>query len=604
MRAATGRAATVRVMLSHRPVRSPRLRPLRSGRGRRGIAVLVTVLLTVVAATIALLLAQQTVFSATTSAARRDIDAAYRDARAALTQLESALAVDPDSYLGRVLEVERARVCPVGPRQGDEIQPGERWPAECGTTWGYAPAASPGDVRVELRAPSAASAHLAVRVLARSGGADAGFDARYLPSRAGRWAVASTSALDLGDLHGSDAAAVTGGGVYAEGQVGLPAAPSLTLTGARVATESGFNGSPADPTVGWFSPSPVAGPPAVRPVRDAQPDRLDAAALAGQLDAAARACATAAGTLTGGPAHGSVSRLCVTAGGTVELADGSAATVPAGANAYLLVFGLTVPGEARLFASDRPLDLGPGSPLLCSPQPGCQLRAHAAAMGSQFPGALTYWNSNPATGSVLVGDVKLPASGFIATDRTVQLGVCHDETAQYALGSQCVTRAGAPGPGMAVTSRLTVVAGSAAAPRDVVLGSPSHRISGQPSVIASGRVVLPYWARPSGTHTFDYDITAVGSGTGAQPSFGAFPADLPSAGPTDPDRTAEVRVRGQLWGANLRLGLPGAARFAVELPTDAATAPGASGATTRWELSHSVRLSGDDVCGARVCDEF
>ncbi len=105
--------------------------PLRTARGS---VLLVTVLLALVAASIAYVAISGALTIELQERDRRGIISALRDAESTHRRMAATLAVDPTAHLTQVLAGETARTCAA---QGRNIPAGEPWPAACGTPWSY-----------------------------------------------------------------------------------------------------------------------------------------------------------------------------------------------------------------------------------------------------------------------------------------------------------------------------------------------------------------------------------------------------------------------------------------------------------------------------------
>jgi len=109
------------------------------------------VLLSATAATIALVLVQQTMLVARSESVRSDYDTAYQLALGAKADLEATLAADPEFYLSSLYRYERPRICTtptsvtsVIPDEDSAASPAVPWPAACGPTWSYLAAGTAG----------------------------------------------------------------------------------------------------------------------------------------------------------------------------------------------------------------------------------------------------------------------------------------------------------------------------------------------------------------------------------------------------------------------------------------------------------------------------
>lgn len=579
-------------------------------------------LLSVVAASIALVIARQTVLDARSVTSRRDYSAALRAADSTLSNLEAELQADPTIYLKEVLPFERARVCVTGSDSGNAFQPGQAWPAECGAVWGYQQANTPGPVRVELTPPTPSDSLLRARALATFGQIDAGYDAEYILDGANRWVFASTSDISMAAPGAANSEFNLTGGLYSAGEVTLPAGSAVTFDEATVAAEFGFSTAPTDTDVRWYGDAPDPGPPAIRQIRAIQPAPLTAGSLATTVDALENV-ACPGGTMqefSSGPHENRTSHLCFVADGATGFlpATGPGVTVPATTQTYMVLPDTPTAGQLTVYVSDTPLDLSETSELLCSPQPGCSLPAHAAAdtvgqpnmADNTHPGELDFW-TNPATGSALLGAFKVPASGVVAFDADVVVGYCSTSAAEYTTGAACASINGAV-PGVSLTTPLTILAGGFEAPADVIVGAPLSAVEADPAamlaLVASDRALIPYFAHP-GQRAMTVDADLFGAGLGiasGTPSVGGFPNVLPLTGAGDNDAASSITLTGSMVGRDLQLGISGTEVLNVSYRPEAraASAPHYTGTGAEWVRLKSFRITGDDVCVARQCSNF
>jgi hypothetical protein len=226
---------------------------------RRGVALLVTVLLTGVAASMAIVVTQATVLSSRNKADQLDQAAAERLAWDALTQVEASLTADPAGFYMQVLPNERTRVCmysaPVwyilGTAAGTPMPQGSIWRPYCGKHWVYTntPAVT-GPIKLELTPPSVLDPNLTVRVVARSGSSEVGLDASYRLDGSGKWAFATSGSADLDPQD----AAVPSPGVWVRGSMYAASGLGTHVDRAAGAGQTVLTGSALPGDVDWTSP--------------------------------------------------------------------------------------------------------------------------------------------------------------------------------------------------------------------------------------------------------------------------------------------------------------------------------------------------------------
>lgn len=602
------------------------LRRDRAGRpllvqGPLGVTLVVTVLLAVVAATVGLVIIRATILDTRNEASQSDLTQARRLAQDARAQFEAELNADPGFFLREVGENERTRLCDQG-GTAVPVPPGGSWADVCAgrSDWSYEKTeGSTNPVREELVAPGGESPLLTYRVLARSGSAEAGLVSTYRLDPVGRYVAFSASDLrldSLGQAGTSGQSSQLGGTVYANGKIFLPAGNQVLLGAAQVAAEEGFDPEPTITGPRYYAKVTRPGTdtqPAIRDIREVIPAPLSAAGLvAGAELAIDAAClepqAPAQNVGIAGVSYST--QLCLYAGARPVDTAGGEVTIPPGIATYLLEFlgdntvRVSWPGVAAYGVGD------------------CVIRCDVTSLGGResaaehSPGTRSFWTESPGSTSFLA---YLPASGVIAADQDVQLGVCN-EFVRY--GSSCDPAS------MEVGRPVTLVAGSADAPRDVFIGSPIRGArSGSPGagtlgVVATGSVVFPYWLRAGGSDTtIEAALVALG---GTQPLaarrsvFRTLPAVTPprrlvtgpdgqvTRDPQDPNIGDTLTLRGSVAAPELELPLTSYDSVRLEGDADLVTAPPPwlPGPQLRWERTEERPLTSVEVCGTRTCPGF
>lgn len=557
-------------------------------RARRGAALVVTVLLSAVAASIVLVLLTQTLNSARTETARTDADTAARLAQEARVDFEKDLSEDPESFLRKVRSDERARLCVALP--GSPVHaPGTSWPKECGGVWTYQAPSSPGKVLMELRPPSPADPLLQATILGRSGSAASGIVVEYRVDGAGRYSVWSESDLVLDDLSGGASTTSLSGSIYSAGTVFMPSTSSVQLKQAQVMSEAdSIAGTLAGENVRFYAGVPnLSGTPPVQDVRSVVQSRLSSSGLAAAaVDLKRVACDPSAAQLPGSYS----TKLCLTGGTQLVRSDGTSVTVPAGVKAYLLLFGETGAGTVNVYATTS-APAYTGSCMIRCDLPG--LAAPEVAAGAH-PGAKPYWSTS-------LGVFTLPATGAVFSDADVHVGLCG--AAFLTPGATC-TQVSGTAPGMAVERSATVLAGTPDQPRSIfVAGSVNAVGKARLGLFATGDVVLPYWSRPpQGALNVDAALLALGLGgdkdARSRSAIRTLPArTTPSIGATDNNYGSSVTVQGSVVAPRVSLDLGLFDKVVLEndtqlLRTPPPYLPGFDGS---WEQSSSRRMTVEEI---------
>lgn len=578
--------------LPHVRLHSPR-------RHRRAAALLVTVLLGTLAATIAIVALTHALASTHTQSRQTDVASAQHQASQALVAYQVALARDWLTPLHVVYAnasgtvTEQARVCTA--QSSAVYQPGQAWPAACGSSWTYQPASTPGSTVLEVTPPTPTQPLLTVSAVATVNGVSAGATETLRQSGAGRFTIWSQRSLVLNQLvSGPSATSSLSGSIYTGGNLYLPTTAQVQISDAQLLTEQGFVGSLTDPSLFYDSttPNPTSVPP-VGNIRSVLPGVLNLHGIAGAADQIRTAACAPASALT---STGATTSLCLTAGATVMPTSGTAVTIPPAASGYLLLFGASgAPGTVDIYATTAQTSrYGPSVAGQC--QIRCnlpQLTAPEASAGTS-PGTSGYWTTN-------LGTFALPTTGVIATDRATYLGLCG--TAFTTPGATCNTVSGTA-PGMAIQQSVTVVAGTTGAPSNVYIDSPITSIgTARLGVLATGQVIFPYWARSQGTNmTVDAAITSLGLGATTDPAAVPSVQTLPTSSlpqiANNPNEGGQLTIQGSLVAPDLNFAVMQG--FAgVSLLADpgllAAPPPFLPGFTTTWRPIHNQAMSAAQV---------
>lgn len=546
------------------------------------MAMLVTVLLVTVAASIALSMVRAAGNEAQTSGNRIDVTAALRDAQGEIALIESQLSADPVGFLMRVLDGERARLCAY---DNQAYQPGDPWPERC-RTWTYVPPARAANVRFELTAPNPDDPLLYAEVLSRRGALDVGYRAGYALAGAGRWTWASIGSVDFSSTGPSDAVTLSGN-LYSLGNV--TPGTAVSLTDALVATDGSFVSAPTDPTVGWYGDNQ-------EDVRSVKAAPLSAGDLTGAVEMLRQvACPGGDPVVTGGGVWSS--HLCVAPGARLLDVNGTEVQVPENSESFAVIFN---GADLDIYTSDMRIDTTENSDLVCD---DCDLPAFVAdpLAGGSHPGGMRFWESR---GASFLGTFPPSATGVIwfAGDTTV--GVCSD-TDEYSTGAPCVARNGAGGEGTEFAASLTIVAGEPGAPRDILIGS-SIRASGshELALVAAGDIVIPHWAATIGG-ALRVDAHLLGAGNGQRPSVRSFPYERTDSGALDPNWAQSLTIVGSVAGTALELGHSGFRTVSYQRGSVGnGASPWFGGLDPTWVRVSMARISGFDVCASRACGEL
>ena len=595
---------------------------------RRGVALLITVFVTAVVATIAVATTQSTILQTRTTSTRIDLTQAWRQASDKIVEIESVLAAAPDEFLRRVLPSERARVCQQGPDASTVFQPGTSWPADCGSLWVYQDATSTSPDVLEITPPTTDDPALQVKILSRFGTVDAGFEVRYILDGTGRWVWGSSSELSLDDPYPSSEVDFSGA-VYSAGSSSVPPSGGVTVTDGAVAVEGEMLWQPSDPSNAYYSSNPnPASSPAISNIRDVAPTRITPGQLSAAVTQFERVACPGFDTSGDVPtarnfqlASGTqrLAHLCITSGAELQDVNSVLRTVPedtSAAMAFVTDPNASIAGDEYIsvYTSSTAPDLSSSSMLACgSDASGCSLTAVQGSLNaSNDPGRLQYWE-NSSIGSAFLGDFKLPASGVVGAHADFFAGYCSSVTNlldehEYQSGQACVNLSGLDA-GQTVTTALTFVAGTLEDPKDLVVNAPVYvEANGNVAMVATENVYVPYWTHPS-NDVLRADVHLLGVGRSSQliPSVSSFPAaDLYPPSSVGSEWSRELAVTGSVTGRDLDAGIAGFDKVIYRPnPVDAAQTPSwFGGADAEWNKVSITRITSQDECGVdtRICD--
>lgn len=484
-----------------------------------------------------------------TSSAQANSDQASVFASNAQAALSAALQADPYFFLSNVYTItingvtysEQARVCSP---TGAIVEPGQSWSTSlCGTSWNYTPASSSASGWIELVPPSLANPELGAYIEGVSGSQLSSLYLTYRLDSPSHYSLWGSSNLDLSAL---PAGSSLSGGVYAGGQITLPSS-SQTVTNAQLEAQQGFTTTPTDTSLRYYAATPTSATPPIQDITQVVPSQLTPQSLRSSLSPTT-AIACPGGAPFWSSYTGTSSSLCLAAGSTVIAGSSTTASIPANVTGYLLVFNGSS-NTVTVYYSTQPIN----------PDPNCASACDFVTQGVSDstkspltnPGELSYWTTSP---NGELGVIALPQSGLIYTDKSTFLGSCSTGTdiPYTTVGGVCPTLSGSS-PGMLVGKNVTVVAGSALSPADVWLDS---SINTSPfvsfGVVASGSILLPYWARSPGastTQNISGSYTALGYGVDSSTSpIRPFPS---GASTSNPDNMAgTLNVVGSLAAPN------------------------------------------------------
>lgn len=554
-------------------------------RGRRGIALLATVAISVIASVAAMVVITLTLDSTRAESTTLNRMEAIEAIESAQTRFEEELLVAPLFFYTSVFDLERARVCVVDESQ--VVQPGSAWPRECGTTWEYVQADDPGDVRLEISPPSNSDPRLMVRILSNIGGYEIGIEATYALDSTARYSLYSQEDLDLSVLPHETASSVAGE-VYSGGTIALPQW-ELTSSSGVVSAEDGFPRAPeespygANPVRFYGGIEDIAGDVAVYDIRELYPVEPEVVGMRASFASVVDLACQGEVALVDGAA----TRFCLRAGDQLVNGSGDLVDVPEGASSYLVLPGAGASAGVLVYWSGKTSE----APATCGG--GCDLASDSGTSiaAGTHPGDASFWT--------LLGEFPEPVGGVIHTDRDTHIGLCGGAFVE--VDGSCT--AWDAGGGVEIDSHLTIVVGTLVEPADVWLSGPVRVASGASfGAVASGRTLLPYWARTAGSDGIvEGAYTALGVGVSGD-SVAVWPAVIEEGG----NAGGVLRIKGGFAGTSIDTEF---ALYDSIVLTNfdrhwTAPPPLYPSATGEWRVVHQRRLTSVEVCGSTVCTAF
>lgn len=552
------------------------------------------------------------------AAAMREAASAQTAVTSVLAHYEAQLGKNPYYFLDQVDTYERARRCINGP-VARTYQPGEAWPAECGSTWVYVdPEGEPTRewrARIEVSPPQKNQPYLSVKAVAVSGPTAVAEERSYSQDTAASAIVTTDSDLVLGMATGSVDLV---GDIYSGGKIYLHADNSFSIREGLVMAEGGFfpaSEAVRTPTVRFFQPG---GSGDIGDIRGPAPTPREVSELAdevGRLESVA--CDVASG-------EAGVS-LCLRRGEKVTPVGGTphqAITVPEEVEAFLLEFGHrdTADGKEQVVHvswTRRGLGFVWDCAIRCSLRDLAATEVEAGThMGSDDKG------SAPSSGEywVTLGTFPVPTSGVIFSDRDVSVGLCGDGFLTVD-GPDCNVSQ--------VSESVTVVAGRPHSPANIIIGGPIDAVSvdgdtivrsepadadGRLGLVATAQVLIPYWSHkpasgneiPAASDNLEVDAALLALGRGedlAGGRFGGAISTLPVRVHTDHDgnQGARLTVTGAIAGEGVDL-TSNMFSDGMELRWDrrmlVSPPPLFPSYDGLWRLRSSVEPTALEVCGA------
>lgn len=524
-------------------------------RGRRGAALLVMVLLTVVAATILLVFVKQGLDVTRNESNKNASRAALAGAEDMRTEFEQQLEQNPVFFLSSVHSNESPRICV---QEGVEtlFAPGDAWPSECGTSWEYAPVE---DVkqRMEITPPSIENPLLHVQYLMTVGPATSGLSSDYSSASLDRAFFTETGDLDVSQA--LNESSVSGASkIYSNGNMSLPPSGGDNVS---YATEGLFSGQRQTAALYASTLSTDA------PIRQHAGDPVTDNSLKAAADTLKEiACRTQA------------QALCLEAGRVIKNTAGEEVTLPS-AQAWMVVPGETS-GTLSLLHSSKVASF----PTTCAEDCNFNDENAAAVAAGLHPGDVSYWTP-------LAGSYAYPASGVAYVPSTTFMGYCG---VGFMTGENCVNPTGV-GSVNTFDKPLSIITGTTQAPKDIYIsGSLLSTEESNLSLFATRNIIMTNWAHsPGGELTVDAALTSLGDGT--NPSIFSVPSN-----PSNFDETpyaGKLTIKGAITGSRISVPSDGFSEsiFSANFSLIKEPSPYLSNGVVQWNQLKESRLTPEQI---------
>ena len=420
MRAHSEPSATIQAMHMH----------LKCAKYKRGSTLLTTVLVSVVAATIAMVAIQVSLVAGASELDRLEVSQAKLSMNTGLTRVAATLEHNPLSIYYQVLQDESDRLCYLAADNTVVVQAGSPWPAECGPVWGYTRSEYTSGVLISPPSPS--NSNIEVSAFGRSGNVVVGQIDSY--SVLGP----QTPSMYSGSLLDTTTQAFTqvsyNGIVYSYKEIVVADYQSFSQNSILASERSVSSTLSATCSTVCFHATPTPESGSSLSIRNVYKNPLSPASIDSNITSLQTvACLDTSPIVI----NNRVSSLC--------LANGS--------------------NLVTIQESVTPMQ-GVASVLVTPGSVADTLNVYSSTQTPSNSGSLDSW--------VLVGVFNYPASGVLYSDYDTYVGICPPTES---------------GCSVSFTSGITIVAGSPSGRKDIIINS-AVTSSNNLGLVASGSVVI------------------------------------------------------------------------------------------------------------------
>jgi len=431
----------------------------------KGASLLVTVLIGLIAASIAISIIRTSLDNSRETLSKRAEDVAYSKAVKNIILYKSKLRIEPLLFLEKVDILELPRVCANQDGEGNNvtIQPGELWPAECGTSWSYEDVDS--NDYITIIPPDNNGYYLKLISYVKTGGVKIGYE--ELLSIAGI-DFSLVSEGDLPNFKKGTGYLSLENNVYINGEASLSG--NIYPNGKRIIVNSSINSDE-------FASNLIdKNNDLYKTVSDNLISRGDLRVNYNKL--LKIACSKddrMKNIITNS------NQLCIKKGKILRDFDNNSITVPEYIDKILILPEKVSSDRVEVYYANNNVS----AKYKCDVE-GCSLRSESYSDTSHV-GRITSWN--------FLGSFYIPFSGIIYSDLDLYLGIC-GESAYTNLGN-CDTLDDVAQAGLEPDHNYLFLAGSINKPKDIYFSGPINEGLGSFSAFSTGSIFIPFFASAS-----------------------------------------------------------------------------------------------------------
>lgn len=540
----------------------------------RGVALLLTVLALVAAASIVTAVAYNLSLKTVTVGHKTALTAATDQTQQLLNTTTRMLQTDLLLATQTVLPTEAPRLCDADPPT--EITPGEPWDVDsCGMHWTYNPNNTPETPYTHITYPTPNQPYLHL-VAFHPGFPELATQEKFLSLQTALpWIYTTTGPFSFE----TDTKAVQtqlDGNIYAGGPITWVEPSSITHLGGMLASETVIGGNPPQiPGYRYATTNPQNNPDTLK-LRNYQQNPITLATMAKNVTQTKTVACSGPEIPKNvvdehNPAFNTTTKVCLTDGETLTTIDNTQIVLPSSQTAPVFMIQPEGQNNLELFIPTAPYDWDPTQ--TCDDPCDEPTRIANLDYGTH-PTHTDFWLS--------VGVFNLPSTGTVFSDRTLLIAPCLTNNDPQN-NPACTNPPEPEVTNPTFTGSLTFLAGTPTQPANIWIGGPI--VTGpenQLGIVATDTVVIPTWA----AQNTDLEIMAHLSGLALSetPPFMVTPQNLGDPD-NNPNWIQHLQITGSLNGHNLTLAATEIQNVAiVPYPqTNKATTPFFGLGDTLWQ---------------------